>query len=67
MGFRILYFSKYIFRVSLRSGDSKFFEDQSQIEKDLREIQKIELKQKLNEMKEIRHATTNSNNFRHDQ
>ena len=40
----ILYIDYQLF---LRSGDAIFFKDKSQIEKDLREIQKIEVKNKL--------------------
>lgn len=35
----------------LRGGDAIFFRDKTQIEKDLREIQKLEVKQKLNKLK----------------
>lgn len=38
------------YRMYLRSGDSIFFEDKIQIEKDLREIQKLEIKQKLDSL-----------------
>ena len=45
----ILYIDYQLF---LRSNDSIFFKDKSQIEKDLREIQKIELQIKIKEIKE---------------
>lgn len=40
----ILYIDYQLF---LRSNDAIFFKDKSQIEKDLREIQKIEIQNKL--------------------
>lgn len=45
----VLYIDYQLF---LRSGDAVFFEDKSQLEKDLREIQKIEVKNKLKILKE---------------
>ena len=39
------------YKIFLRSGDSFFLGDKSEIEKDLREIQKLEIKQKLKELK----------------
>ena len=38
------------YKMYLRSGDSIFFKDKIQIEKDLREIQKLEIKQKLDSL-----------------
>jgi len=35
----------------LRGGNSIFFADESQVEKDLREIQRLEIKNKLKELK----------------
>lgn len=39
------------YKIFIRSGDSFFLGDKSEIEKDLREIQKLEIKQKLKELK----------------
>ncbi len=59
-GIRILTYSLLVifllgidYHSYLRSGRSSFFADKSQIEKDLREIQKLEIKNKLKELKEI--------------
>jgi len=38
----------------IRGGESKFFEDKTQIEKDLREIQKLEIAKKLKELKQFK-------------
>jgi hypothetical protein len=35
----------------LRSGNSLFFQDRTQIEKDLRELQKLEIAKKIKELK----------------
>lgn len=39
------------YKIFIRSGDAIFFKDKSQIEKDLREIQRIEVRQKLEKLK----------------
>ncbi len=40
------------YKVYLRGGKSFIFKDKTQLDKDLREIQKLEAKQKLNKLKE---------------
>lgn len=39
------------YQLFLRSGDAIFFKDKSDIEKNLREIQKIEIENKLKKLK----------------
>jgi hypothetical protein len=39
------------YQVWIRGGNSYFFEDKTEIEKDLRKIQKLEIKKKLEELK----------------
>lgn len=39
------------YKVYLRGNDSIFFKDKTQLEKDLREIQELEAKKKLKELK----------------
>lgn len=40
------------YKTYIRGNDSIFFKDQTQLEKDLREIQRIEVSKKLQELKE---------------
>lgn len=40
------------YKIFVRSGDSIFLKDKSEIEKDLREIQKLEIKARLKELKD---------------
>ena len=40
------------YQIWLRGGDSMFFRDKTQIEKDLREIQKLEIEAKLKKLKD---------------
>jgi len=40
------------YQLFIRSGDAIFFKDKSDIEKNLREIQKIEIENKLKQLKE---------------
>lgn len=39
------------YHIWIAGGDTVFFKDKTQIEKDLREIQKLELKQKLDKLR----------------
>lgn len=39
------------YQLFVRSGDAIFFKDKSEIEKDLREIQRLEIQQKLKELR----------------